>query len=423
MDIAVIGAGYVGLVTAAGLASLGHRVRVGETDAQRVALLNDGGVPLYEEGLESVLEKSIKDGYLSFHEDNTDAVREARVVILALPTPPATDGSADLSFLEGALRELAGDLDENCVVATKSTVPVGTASRFDKLLGDLGADVAVVSNPEFLREGSAVSDFFHPDRIVIGTTDSHAAETLVEMYKDIDAPVIVTDPKSSEMIKYASNAYLATRLTFANTLANVCEYVGADVTAVLDGVGSDHRIGSHFLKPGPGYGGSCFPKDTLALVSIAEKAGYDFALMKGVIEANDHQMERTVSKILSAADGIDNARIGLLGLAFKAGTDDTRHSPALRIAEALVSAGLHVTAYDPAISESPLAKVKTVDSALAAANGADVLVVATEWPQFADIDLEAVKEAMRGTAIIDARNLLDPETVRRLGMSYVGIGR
>ncbi|MEN8240251.1 MAG: nucleotide sugar dehydrogenase, partial [Actinomycetota bacterium] len=287
----------------------------------------------------------------------------------------------------------------------------------------LGANVAVVSNPEFLREGSAVADFFHPDRIVIGTTDDRAAETLIEMYKDLDAPVVVTDPKSSEMIKYASNAYLATRLTFANTLANVCEYVGADVTAVLDGVGSDHRIGSHFLKPGPGYGGSCFPKDTLALVSIAEEAGYDFALMKGVIEANDNQMERTVGKILRTVEGIIDARIALLGLAFKAGTDDTRHSPALRIAAALVAAGLQVTAYDPAVTESPIAGIKTVGSALEAAEGADVLVIATEWPQFGDIDLEAVSSAMRGTAIVDARNLLDPEAVKDHGMTYTGIGR
>ena len=228
---------------------------------------------------------------------------------------------------------------------------------------------------------------------------------------------------TSEMIKYASNAYLATRLTFANTLANLCEYVGADVTAVLEGVGLDHRIGSHFLKPGPGYGGSCFPTDTLALVSIADEAGYDFALMRGVIAANDIQMERTVSKIAVAVKGIERPRVGLWGLAFKAGTDDTRHSPAMRIAEALIAFGFEVTAYDPAVPVSPVPGVKTVGDALSASVGTDVLVIATEWPEFAHIDLGSVKKAMRGMAIVDARNLLDPESVRNLGMTYTGIGR
>jgi UDPglucose 6-dehydrogenase len=423
MKIAVIGAGYVGLVTAVGLASLGHLVRVGEADANKVALLNSGGVPLHEADLDTLLAASIAAGNLTFHEKNIEAVKGAEVVMLALPTPPATDGSADLTFLEDALRALAHALNPDVVVVTKSTVPIGTSRRFNTLLEDLGADVVVVSNPEFLREGSAVSDFLHPDRIVIGTTDSSAADTIIRMYEGIDAPFIITDPESSEMIKYASNAYLATRLTFANSLANLCEYVGADVTAVLDGVGSDHRIGSHFLKPGPGYGGSCFPKDTLALVSIADEAGYDFSLMRGVIAANEVQMERTVSKIRSAVRHIDKPRAGVWGIAFKAGTDDIRHSPAVRIAEALTSAGIEVAAYDPAISTHPVPAVNIADNALAAVEGADVLVVATEWPEFAEVDLEAVGNALRGSTIIDARNLLDPDAVKQLGLSYEGIGR
>jgi UDPglucose 6-dehydrogenase len=423
MKIAVIGAGYVGLVTAAGLASLGHRVRVGEADANKVEVLNNGGVPLHEADLDTLLAASIAAGNLTFHEKNIEAVKGAEVVMLALPTPPATDGSADLTFLEDALRALAHALNPDVVLVTKSTVPVGTSRRFSALLEDLGADVVVVSNPEFLREGSAVSDFLHPDRIVIGTTDSSAADTITRMYEGIDAPLIITDPESSEMIKYASNAYLATRLTFANSLANLCEYVGADVTAVLDGVGSDHRIGSHFLKPGPGYGGSCFPKDTLALVSIADEAGYDFSLMRGVIAANEVQMERTVSKIRSAVRHIDKPRAGVWGIAFKAGTDDIRHSPAVRIAEALTSAGIEVAAYDPAISTHPVPAVNIADNALAAVEGADVLVVATEWPEFAEVDLEAVGNALRGSTIIDARNLLDPDAVKQLGLSYEGIGR
>jgi UDPglucose 6-dehydrogenase len=343
--------------------------------------------------------------------------------MIALPTPPAPDGSADLSYIRDALSQLADALDDGCIIVTKSTVPVGSAEDFSALLEGVGVKVPVVSNPEFLREGSAVADFFGPDRIVIGTDDSRAAETVTEMYKDIDAPVIVTDARSAEMIKYASNAYLATRLTFANTLANLCEYVDADVTAVLDGVGADRRIGTHFLKPGPGYGGSCFPKDTLALVSIAEDAGYDFALMRGVIEANDAQMARTVGKVTATTDGIDRPHVALWGLAFKAGTDDMRHSPAVSIAEGLIAVGHTVSAYDPAITKAPIDGIEIAPSAIDAARDADVLVIATEWPEFADEDLAAVADAMRGSAIVDARNLLDPNVVKGLGMSYTGIGR
>jgi UDPglucose 6-dehydrogenase len=422
MKIAVIGAGYVGLATAAGLAALGHRVRVGEADSDKVALLNSGRVPLHEAGLDESLRETIDSGRLTFHIDNTEAVSGAEVVMIALPTPPAPDGSADLSYIEGALTDLAHAI-ANCIVITKSTVPVGSAERFSALLEGLGAYVPVVSNPEFLREGSAVSDFLNPDRIVIGTDDTDAANKITMMYADIDAPVIVTDARSAEMIKYASNAYLATRLTFANTLANLCEYVGADVTAVLDGVGADRRIGAHFLKPGPGYGGSCFPKDTLALMSIAADAGYDFALMRGVIESNDAQMARTVGKILAATEGIDRPHAALWGLAFKAGTDDVRHSPAVSIAEGLIAQDHTVTAYDPAVAEAPSGGIEVVSSAIDAARGADVLVVATEWPEFAHEDLEVVRNVMRGSAIIDARNLLDPARVTGLGMSYTGIGR
>ena len=402
MDVAVIGAGYVGLVTATGLASLGHRVRVGEADSEKVALLNSGGVPLHETDLEDVLSAAIGAEKLTFHTDNADAVRDAEIVMIALPTPSASDGSADLSYIRDALAGMANALPAGCVVVTKSTVPVGSAEEFSGLLADVGVDVPVVSNPEFLREGSAVADFFAPDRIVIGTDNERAAEIVTEMYQDIDAPVIVTDARSAEMIKYASNAYLATRLTFANSLANVCEYVGADVVAVLDGVGADRRIGNYFLKPGPGYGGSCFPKDTLALVSIAEDAGYDFALMRGVIAANEAQIARTVGKITATTDGIDQPHVALWGLAFKAGTDDMRHSPAVSIAEGLIAVGHTVSAYDPAITKTPIDGMRIASSALDAVRDADVLVIATEWPEFADEDFEMVHHAMRGSAIVDA---------------------
>lgn len=423
MDIAVVGAGYVGLVTGAGLAAVGHRVRIGESDDSKLQTLNSGGIPLHEVGLDSVVAEAVADGLLTFHGDNAEAVQGAAVVLVALPTPPASDGSADLAIIEAALTSLSGDFDKGTVVALKSTVPVGSVARFQALLDGLGADTTVVSNPEFLREGSAVGDFFHPDRIVIGSGDQTASETLIGMYRPIQAPVVVTDPESSEMIKYASNAYLATRITFANALANLCESVGADVSSVLEGMGYDRRIGFHFLSPGPGYGGSCFPKDTKALVSIAEDAGYDFSLLRGVIAVNDLQLQRIVDKIVGAVPDISATRVGLWGLAFKAGTDDTRESPAVKIAVELNSRGAQVTAYDPAVAAIAMPGIEIVDDAVLAATGADVLVIATEWPEFARVDLRTVREAMAGTTIVDARNVLDPAAVERLGLSYFGVGR
>ncbi len=423
MNIAVIGAGYVGLVSAAGLAALGHRVRVGEADAAKLAQLEAGGVPLHEVGLDEVLAETTANGRLTFHADNTEAVAGARVVLIALPTPPSADGSADLATIERAIDGFAGALAPGTVVVMKSTVPVGSVAKFQTHLDSLGAEATVVSNPEFLREGSAVHDFFHPDRIVIGSRDQAATDTLIEMYEAIDADVVVTDPPSSEMIKYASNAYLATRITFANALANLCESVGADASVVLDGMGRDSRIGAHFLNPGPGYGGSCFPKDTQALVSIADDAGYDFSLLRGVIEVNDMQTHRIVDKVASEVATLDGARIGLWGIAFKAGTGDTRESPALRIAEELVARGAAVVAYDPVARIEGFDGISVVDDPLAAVDEADVLVIATEWPEFTEVDLIDVRDAMHGSAIVDARNLLDPAAVRGLGMSYTGVGR
>jgi UDPglucose 6-dehydrogenase len=423
MKIAVIGAGYVGLVTAAGLSALGHRVRVGEADATKVATLSDGEAPFFEAGLDRIVSEGVADGLLTFHTDNHVAVADAEVVLIALPTPPSADGSADLALIDQALRDLAPALDDGVVVALKSTVPVGSVARFQKTLDDLGATATVVSNPEFLREGSAVGDFFGPDRIVIGSADQDAAERLVAMYRSIQAPVLITDPESSEMIKYASNAYLATRITFANALANLAEGVGADIADVLKGMGYDRRIGFHFLNPGPGYGGSCFPKDTKALVSIADAAGYDFSLLRGVIEVNELQLVRSVDKVAAAVDSLDGAAVGLWGLAFKAGTDDMRESPALKIGRALVARGATVTAFDPAVSSLPDEDIRVVSDAVEAAKDAAVLVVATEWPQFAGVDLRAVRDVMSGDAIVDVRNVLDPLAVRQLGLRYTGVGR
>ena len=422
MQVAVIGAGYVGLVTASGLAYLGHSVRAGEADPAKLEMLRAGTVPFYETGLDALLADGLANKLLSFHGDNQEAVAGAKVVFIALPTPQGEDGSADTSYIEGALSDFGSRLDPGTVVAMKSTVPVGSVARFQKQLDDLGVQATVVSNPEFLREGSAVADFQHPDRIVIGTESQKAAEVMMELYQSLQAPLVVTDPKSSEMIKYASNAYLATRITFANAIANLSEAVDADVKDVLLGMGYDRRIGHHFLNPGPGYGGSCFPKDTRALVTIAEGAGYDFSLLQGVIDVNELQRHRVVDKVRAAVGGdLAGKTIGLWGLSFKAGTDDVRESPAVFLAEELIAGGADVQAYDP--QATPVNGVRRVDDPIAAVKGADVLLIATEWPEFQSVDLMAVRQDMATPRIVDARNMLDPDAVRNLGMEYEGIGR
>lgn len=420
MHVAVIGAGYVGLVTGAGLAYLGHTVRLGERDPEKLKTLSQGQVPFFEAGLDSLLSQGLENKLLSFHADNREAVKGARVVFIALPTPQSEDGSADITYIEGALDDIGPVLEQNTVVVLKSTVPVGSVARFQAHVDSFGVGVTVISNPEFLREGSAVGDFLHPDRIVIGTPSQEAAEVMLELYQALQAPVVVTDPPSSEMIKYASNAYLATRITFANAIANLCESVGADVKDVLLGMGYDRRVGFHFLNPGPGYGGSCFPKDTQALVAIADDAGYDFSLLRGVIEVNELQRHRVVDKVRAAVE-LDGATVGMWGLAFKAGTDDIRESPAVFLAQELMAAGAIVQAYDPQAAH--VDGVIRVADALQAVKDADVLLIATEWPEFQAVDLRAVRDAMKSPTIVDARNMLDPVAVRHLGMQYQGIGR
>ncbi len=417
--ISVIGAGYVGLVTAAGLAHLGHRVRVGERSLERVAELERGEVPIYEVGLSDLLEEGRGAGLLSYHTDNVEAVAGTEFVFLCLPTPPDAEGRADLTFVEGVLDELATEVDDDSVFVIKSTVPPGSAARFVKRLAGLGSPARLASHPEFLREGRAVGDFLHPDRIVVGADAPEVAAGVVDLYPDV--PAVVTDLTSAEMIKYASNSYLAARLTFVNTLANLCEAVGADITDVIDGMGRDHRIGPHFLQPGPGYGGSCFPKDTEALIALAEDAGYDFKLLKSVIEADASQRIRVVEKIRQAAGGgLRGRKVAIWGLAFKAGTDDVRESPALRVAHAIDREGADVVVYDP---EATSSEMTMAESALEAVRGADVLVVATEWPEFTQVDLAQVRKLMRGHRIVDTRNLLDPGQVRAVGFDYVGMGR
>ena len=421
MDVAVIGGGYVGLVYAGGLTHLGHRVRVGEVNAARVETLRQGKVPIYEQGLNGLIARGVEHELLTFHTSNPEAVAGAGFVFLTLPTPPAADGRADTSFVDAVIDEIGPLLDEGAIIVVKSTVPVGTATRLRKRLADIGSRAISVSNPEFLREGKAVEDFLKPDRIVIGAFDPADGLRLASLYAGLEAPFVHTDPTSAEMIKYAANSYLATRLTFANTLSNLCEAVGADVRDVIKGIGYDFRIGPHFLNPGPGYGGSCFPKDTVALIATAEESGYDFQLLKAVIRADEEQRWRVVEKVRRAVGGdLRKKTVALWGLAFKAGTDDVRESPAVRIADLLKAAGAKVVAYDP---EASLEWLTLASSPVEAARGSDVVLLATDWPEFIRVDLRQVASVMRGRRLIDARNLLDPPLVRAAGLEYEGLGR
>jgi UDPglucose 6-dehydrogenase len=421
MEIAVIGAGYVGLVTAGGLASLGHRVRLGERDPLRVEQLRAGGVPIFEQGLPDLLGRARERDLLTFHTSNVEAASAADLVFLCLPTPEGDDGRADLSYIYAVVDELANHLKEGAVLVIKSTVPPGTVAGLRKRLADLGSAAKIASHPEFLREGRAVDDFLEPDRIVIGAYESTEADTIADLYRGLETTIVTTDPTSAEMIKYASNAYLAARLTFVNTLSNVCEVVGADIVDVVAGLGLDHRIGPHFLQPGPGYGGSCFPKDTAALIAVAEDAGYEFDLLRAVIVADEEQRRRVAEKVRQAAGGgLRGRRIAMWGLAFKAGTDDVRESPAVRIAGLLLADGADVVAYDP---EASTDLVQMASDPVSAVRDADVLLVVTEWPEFLTVDMTAVASAMKGYRVVDARNLLDPARVRAAGLDYWGLGR
>jgi UDPglucose 6-dehydrogenase len=420
-DVAVIGAGYVGLTTAACLAHLGHRVCCADIDETRIGWLRQGEIPIVEKGLEHLVRDGLRSGRLSFVVGATNAVRGAEFIYLCVPTPQRPDGSAELRYIEGAAREIASQLEHGSIVVNKSTVPVGSTKIVERALGR--ADVHVVSNPEFLREGSAVNDFLKPDRIVIGSEDQAVAVRVASLYLGIPAPLIVTDPPTAETIKYAANAFLATKISFVNAVAAICEAVGADVNAVVLGIGCDRRIGQEYLKPGPGWGGSCFPKDTRALIRIAEDAGYDFDLLKGVITVNEEQHERIVGKIRAACDGsLRGAAIGVWGLTFKAGTDDLRESPALAIVERLQREGARVRAYDPTLA-GPLPGVEVCADAYSACEHVQVLAVLTEWDEFRWLDFDKVAQLMAQHHVVDARNLLDRVALRHAGFDYQGVGR
>jgi UDPglucose 6-dehydrogenase len=421
-NISVIGAGYVGLTTAACFAHLGHDVVCADIDPAKIELLQSGRIPIHEDGLERVVREQLDSGRLRFVLGAANAVDDAEFVYLCVPTPQGFDGGADLSYIEQAATEIAPLLRRDTVVVNKSTVPVGSTLLVERALQR--PDVKVVSNPEFLREGSAVDDFLHPDRVVIGADDQAAASRVASLYLGVRAPIIITDAPSAETIKYASNAFLATKLSFVNAVAAVCEAVGADVNDVMLGIGYDHRIGHDFLRPGPGWGGSCFPKDTRAMLHIAEEHGYDFAFLRGVIEVNDEQFERVVAKVASAVDGdLQDARVGVLGLTFKAGTDDVRESPAVAVIRRLLDRGAIVTAYDPTVRVAPIDGVELAEDPYAACQDAHVVAVLTEWDEFKWLDLDKLGEAMAQRAIVDTRNLLDRASLLRRGFSYQGIGR
>jgi len=426
--IAVIGAGYVGLTTAACFAHLGHQVTCADVVADKVERLSRGEIPILEAGMPELVREGIDGGRLSFVLGAGAAVIGAQFVYLCVPTPQSDDGSADLSYIRAAAAEIGPLLAPECIVVNKSTVPVGSARVVEEVLGR--DDISVVSNPEFMREGSAVHDCLNPDRIVIGSHDQVAAARVAELFSALRAPVIVTDPASAETIKYASNAFLAAKVTFANAVANVCEAVGADVRDVLLGMGYDKRIGFEFLKPGPGYGGSCFPKDIRALIRIAEDAGYDFGLLRGVDAVNNEQFARVVAKVERMVGGsVEGQTIAAWGLTFKARTDDLRQSPALEVLHRLTGLGAEVRAYDPAVTPAQAGADSRLDGIAVGADpfgvcdGAAALVVLTEWDEFRRIDFAKVAAALAHPRVVDARNLLDPAVLRRRGFAYDGIGR
>jgi UDPglucose 6-dehydrogenase len=429
--VAIIGAGYVGLPTAATLSHFGHKVVLAESDPSRFALLEAGQIPIVEKGLVELIREGTDRGTLRFDSSAADAVVGCEFVFLCVPTPQGDDGSADLSYVQSAAGEIAAHLSPGAVVVNKSTVPVGTAMLVERVTGR--SDISVVSNPEFLREGTAVEDSLRPDRIVVGADNQQAAARVGELFSATGAPLIVTDTTTAETIKYSSNAFLAVKLSFVNSIATLCESVGADVRDVVLGLGYDRRIGFDYLRPGPGWGGSCLPKDTRALVHIAETAGYDFAMLRGAIASNDEHMARVLAKVSRAAGGsINAATIALWGLTFKAGTDDRRESPALSLARQIALGGGKIRAYDPTVdpdaaSDSAragdLADLTLCADAYEAAQGAQVVVVATEWDELRGIDFDKVHDVMANPAIVDARNLLDPAALRRIGFSYTGIGR
>jgi UDPglucose 6-dehydrogenase len=421
--IGVIGTGYVGLVTAAGFAELGSEVWCVDIDAEKIARLQRGSSPIYESGLEELLERHADR--LHFSTQLSDALEHARLLFVAVGTPPTYSGDADLSAVHAVVDAIPAS-DRHALVM-KSTVPCGTGAAIQRMFGEQGKPgLRYVSCPEFLKEGSAVADFLHPDRVVVGDSGDWAGEAVVELYAPLQAPLVRTDVASAEMVKLASNAFLATKISFINEIANVCEQTGADVVEVARGMGLDDRIGPKFLQAGIGFGGSCFPKDVDALKQLAGNSGYHFQLLTAVIEVNELQKRRVIAKLHKHLGGLVGKRVTLLGLAFKPNTDDMREASSLVLSARLNADGAGVRAYDPVAAEEArklVAGLELADSAMDAVTDADAVVLVTEWPEFLGLDWSAVAAAMRGSLVIDGRNALDPAAVRAAGLAYEGVGR
>lgn len=432
MNIAVIGTGYVGLVTGACFAEFGVNVTCVDKEESKIAALKKGVIPIYEPGLEELVKKNVQNKRLSFTTDTVEAIQGALVIFIAVGTPDRGDGTADLSYIEKVAETVAEHMNGYKVVVTKSTVPVGTGDRIRSIIGSRQKehfDFDIVSNPEFLREGSAIEDFLRPNRVVIGANSQQAVAIMRDLYRPlylIETPLLITDIPTAEMIKYASNAFLATKITFINEIANLCEAVGADVQQVAKGMGLDGRIGSKFLHPGPGYGGSCFPKDVSALSQIAQKNGYEFKLVNSVIEVNRRQKERMVAKIEKEVGSLKGKQLGMLGLSFKPNTDDMREAPSVAIILALQEKGAKIIAHDPAAMDEAkkvLKEVKYVADPYEVADGSDAIILMTEWNPFRNLDLDQIKKKLKTPVFIDLRNVYEPKKMTALGFRYTSVGR
>lgn len=432
MHIAVIGTGYVGLVSGACFAEFGVHVICVDVDVSKIDKLNNGEIPIYEPGLEQLVEKNVKAGRLSFTTDIKSAVEQAQVIFLAVGTPPKEDGSPDMSYYQQAAKDVAEAMNGYKVLVTKSTVPIGTGKWLREFVNanlKTKTDFGVASNPEFLREGAAIDDFMRPDRVVIGSNDEQPIEVMKELYRPlylIETPIVITSLEAAELIKYAANAFLATKITFINEIANLCDAIGCDVHDVARGMGMDNRIGRKFLHPGPGYGGSCFPKDTRALTTVADQFGVETRIVDAVIDANERQRDAMIPKIEKLVGGLKGKQIGVLGLSFKPETDDMRESPAIDIIHSIIERGGKVRAFDPVAMEEARGYINGIEYATDeydAIKDADALVIITEWNQFRALDMEKVKKLLKAPKIADLRNIYEPEDMRELGFEYVGVGR
>jgi len=433
MHIAVIGTGYVGLVTGACFAEFGVEVTCVDVDKTKIEKLNKGVIPIYEPGLDAIVEKNSRAGRLHFTTDIKSAVESAVVVFLAVGTPPKDDGSPDMSFYQQAAKDIAEAMNGYKVLVTKSTVPIGTGKWLRQFVSEnqkTKTDFGVASNPEFLREGAAIDDFMRPDRVVIGSNEEKAIDVMKELYRPlylIETPIVITSLEAAELIKYAANAFLATKITFINEIANLCDAIGCDVHDVARGMGMDNRIGRKFLHPGPGYGGSCFPKDTRALTTVADHFGVETRIVDSVIEANERQRDAMLSKIENLVGGLDGKQIGVLGLSFKPETDDMRESPAVDIIRMMQTKGARVCAFDPVAMEEARhcldSGVEFASDEYGAIRDADALVIVTEWNQFRALDMERVKKLLKSPKIADLRNIYEPADMREMGFEYIGVGR